>query len=393
MKFRKLKSLFLCTALVTVSLFGCGTDDTDNSGDKESDSSKSAKTFGESLEMGSAIKAYSYATNISLSMSGDAFFEDMDIESMAMLGLTGDKMEASVDLTGNVDGKGNSDFNIGFSFGQMNSDLLDGVYKDNTLYLNVKKVMTEISSLVGSITGEDISTEMSALMPENDYAKITEDMMNTYMDEAMSMAGEEITTDIPVPDEAAVSDLMTYLADKIFEAVDLNAKSAITEKDGVFTITVNNDNINDIIKGISAVLSKDGAEIYTKITGVFGDIGMTSDEFVSMGALLETYDVTTMMGEDVTFEVKVSTGNSDGKWNLGLSASVEAEGSKMEVSMTNSITEKSDVEIAVPESVISDEELQSLISLLESSAMDDSDYDLDGYDLDDYDLDDFDIEY
>lgn len=352
MKLKKITGLFLTTALITSSLFGCGSDSS-SSGDSK------VSTFMDSMEAGMDIESYTYSSDINLSLSGDALMADMDAASLALLGITGDKISMNAKVSGDYVDESNMTMNLGFGMGNIKAEGIEAIIAKGTTYFNLKKVADIVTTIAKDITGEDVSVQLNALMPEKDYAAITKEMLTEYMNEIDTTGEVDGLTSI---DQKKAMDFMNYISEEVYKAVRTGDKSAITQKGDVYTITINKSNINKVLKGFAKVIEKDGDKIFSKIKGIYGDPGFTAAELTSMASLLETYDVATLLGDSGKFELKISSEYTDGKHDMNLLLTADVEGVGIELGIKSLKEEKKDLKVTAPKSVIPKEELEALIN-------------------------------
>lgn len=363
MKLKKLAAVVMTAALAVTSLAACGNDEKENAGQKKIGS------FGEAFAAGAELEDVTYEGKFKLSMSGDEFV-DIDEAASAILGDSG-KIEATVTLSGaNVGDKAKAKVGINVN-DKLKADLIDVLYLDKTVYLSVDTLADGITGMVKDITGEDVSEQISALRPEGDYLKLTEDTLKELLESAGNISYKVtdiagMTDELSAEEAEKYTELAEYFVDLLDKGIKKGAKDAYSKDGDTYKITINNGNINKIAEGLSEVISSKSTEVAKKLNGILGKDTVDADSISSMASLIKNYDIAELLGAD--FEVVLSTSYKDNTWTVGASVSIEADGNKTAISFDCKATKADKLDIKAPEDVISDEDTQALIALISGMA-------------------------
>lgn len=425
MKLRKLASLAMTAVLSLTLLAGCGSDDKDES---KSDGSKAA-SISEAYERAAAMEKYTLSGSFTMSMSGD-YLDNVDEEIMDVIG-GGDGITLAGTWDGKIDTKNNAaDVSLGISLGGKSSvEILDYVLADGDAYIGLRtmadgleKLLSDILSDIPDDDGSSIAEIIGGELPDGNYLKVSEEtlkeivgMVEDVYGDIIEESGMPITIDSY---EDMVSEFMNsdeykevektvkYFAELLIKGMKNGSDNCFTNDGDTYKMTINKNNINDILSGVLEQVEKNSDEIAKKINSIAGDEVISSSELEQMAALMSVYDIAKLMGE-YDFSFSLSASYVDDTFKSGIAFAFSDSTNRIAVSVENTAKKDKDLVISAPSDVISDEDAEPIIDEfmnglrygLDSTYGDipfddfDEDWQDNDFDFDDFDFDDFDFDY
>ncbi|BCN32451.1 hypothetical protein [Anaeromicropila herbilytica] len=135
--------------------------------------------------------------------------------------------------------------------------ITDVIYDGEAYYVNLKTIREFIKGL----NDASISPYAEILKADNDYLKITQDDMKFLT----QLSGTSVETpDLQVSgDNTKAVQILSNKVITILEKTSKNVKpEMVSEKDGTYTINVDNNNLESFLKSLKKVLESDGDTLY-----------------------------------------------------------------------------------------------------------------------------------
>lgn len=420
MKLRKLAALAMTAVLSLTVLAGCGSDDKEESKSE----GKKAASISEAYEKAAAMEKYTLSGGFTVAVSGD-YLDDVDEEIADVIG-GGNGLTLAGTWDGKIDTKNNAaDVSLGISLGGASSvKILDYVMADGDAYIGlrtmadgVEKLLTDVLSELPDEDEGSVAGIIGEELPDGNYLKVSEETLNEIVGmiedvygDALSEAGVEIT-------EGSYEDMMSefmnsdeykelekavsYFADLIIKGMKNGSDTCFTNDGDTYKMTVNKNNINDILSGVLEQVEANSEEIAKKINSIAGEELISSEELEQMASLLSVYDVASLMGE-YDFSLSLSASYVDDTFKSGIAFAFSDSSNRIAVSIENTAKQDKELKISAPTDVIADEDAQPIIdefmeglregldSTYEEIPFDEFENDLqdDDYSFDDFDFDD-----
>lgn len=342
MKKIRIIALLLVIATLTFCLFGC----------KEQEKVDFFSTLKDIKE----IKNYEFESTLSLNQS-----------------VTSLELESNIDMNVRITGKISDAKNAYVKLECKNSEMEDYIYMtdmymiDKDIYINMKaafNAMDDISQLEGRLK--------EAYTSDKEYYKVSVD---TIMEETDMTENSDLNAFALFAQDAAeafcgfVEKTAKNMADKV-----------ISEKDGTFTATINNQNITEFIQELATIMQ---TELTPTVDNLIKEYETKGDEYKECVDALkdlkenELEDILSTISEmkefkmedNITIESKMSiTLKEENKLknaNINIVSKYEEVNeevtSKMEFNMNGKIIEKESITIVAPTSILTEEEFQNIM--------------------------------
>lgn len=385
MKLKKFTAVSLAAAMTAVAITGCGNREQEKSDVKTEGREVLAESFSDALKKSSDINSYDYKADISFSIKTADLFAYATEEAeqiLDTLGITSDKMDVKFTIDGSVKGTDAQTMTLGFEVGNLSGDLTEIIYVDDTLYVNVAKTVDVIEQVADKFDMKNTVSTYLALLPEGDYISVSKDTL-TQFGEAFLKAAQLTAEDFNISktDTAAVEKAVYYLIDEVEKAAK-KAENVYSSKNE-YSINVNNSNMLSFMASGIAVLAEDRDEIIKNIKTVTGDTDMDisiEDAFDKLKISTEEEreklleDIRTAKEEMPEFDFTVTADYSGEEGSavgsFGCSMNVKDSDADITMSVNADIIEK-DVKISAPESVMAQEDIEALLSLIGINSTDD----------------------
>lgn len=382
MKLKKFTAVSLTVAMTVTALTGCGSEEKEKDSGKSSGKEVSAESFSDALEKGSKIENYDYKADIKVSVKGDELFagagEEID-GVLDTLGISSDEISLTLSMDGSVKGTDAQKMTLGFEMGSLSGDITDIVYAEDTLYVNVAKAVDMVEQVADKFGMKDEISTYVTLLPEGDYISVSKDTLTEVYDSILLSSGIS-AAEIESTDTEALTQAVYYLMDEVEKAAK-NAEGVYSSKDG-YSISVNQDNVLSFIGAGISVFAEDGDEIIRNLETITGDLGVSAEDAMNSMGIGSEEDMNKVMEElessreeipDFDFNMITDYSGTEGAavWTFGYEMKFNAEGIDMTMSVNTEITENSDVKVKVPESVMDQEDVEALLSMMGINSVDD----------------------
>lgn len=387
MKLRKFTAVSLAAAMTAAAITGCGNREQEKPDVKMEGREVSAESFSDALKKSSSISSYDYTADISFSIKSNDLFTYATEEAeqiLDTLGIASDKVDVKLTVNGSVKGADAQTITLGFEVGNLSGDLTEIIYVDDTLYVNVAKLVDVVEDVADKFDMKNTVSTYLALLPEGDYISVSKDTLTQFGETILKSA--QLTAEdfnISKTDTQAVEKAVYYLMDEVEKAAK-KAEDVYSSKNG-YSITVNNSNMLSFMAAGISVLAEDRDEIIKNIKAITGDETMDisiEDAFDKMKISTEEErekfleDIRTAKEEMPEFDFTVTADYSgkEGSAAGSFGCSMKAKDSDADITMSANakITEK-DVTISAPESVMAKEDVEALLSLMGIDSTDDID--------------------
>ena len=358
-KFSKVLALILAICTIAGCLIACG---------------KNNQTIYSVLREAGEIESFEYT----LSINSDANMSELtgvnvECSDIQISGLYKNAKEMTMEIKYRNDTK--ADY----------TPLTDAYVIDDVIYINLRSTINGISSLMGADIGTEVMSSITA-----DYAKI--DMAE------LASETEEETEDINTKSyENFVHDIYNIVVDYFEKTVKDVEPAAVTSKDGKFTFTVSNENVEQLTHNLANVID-------TNIDKNLDDLilkyeAKTDNYNKEIVDMLKEYKETELPGlkeslkelkeykyeEEGTFSniftVELTGKKGNRQFNSSIQMKTNNEEETTTTSFTCSIKENNKIkELKAPENVMTEEEIESALSLVLGGMMGNYGYDEEYYD-------------
>ncbi len=410
MKLRKLAALAMTAVLSLTVLAGCGSDDKNQI---KSDGKKAA-SISEAFEKAAAMDKYTFSGSFTMTVTGDEI-EDIDEEIMSVIG-GGNGVTLSGTWDGKADNKNHeADVSIGVSLGGKASvKLLDYVLADGDAYIGLGTMVDGVDKLLGEMSEEEISIKelIGDELPEGNYLKVSKETLDEIMEiiedsygDMLQDAGmpvvsgsyDDIMSEFMGSDQyKKAQERLKYFAELLVKGMKNGSDTCFTNDGDTYRMTINKNNINDILSGVLKEVEKNSDNIAKRINDIAGEEVVTAEQLEQAASLFSVYDIASLMGE-YDFSISLSASYVDDTFKTGIAFAFSDSSNKMAVSVENTAKKDDSLKISAPSDVISDEDAKPIIDEFmngfkkgingASGSLPFDDFD----DLDDFDnLDDFD---
>ncbi len=381
MRLRKFTAVSLAAAMTAAAITGCGNREQEKPDVKTEGREVSAESFSDALKKSSNISSYDYTADISFSIKANDLFTYTTEEAeqiLDTLGIASDKVDLKFTVNGSVKGTDAQTITLGFEVGNLSGDLTEIVYVDDTLYVNVAKTVDVIEQVADKFGMKNTISTYLTLLPEGDYISVSKDTLTQFAEAFLKSA--YITADdfnISKTDTEAVEKAIYYLMDEVEKAAK-KAENVYSSQNG-YSISINNSNMLSFMTAGITVLAEDRDEIIKNIKTVTGDANMDisiEDAFDKIKISTEEEreklleDIRTAKEEMPEFDFTV-TADYSGKEgsavaSFGCSMNAKDNDADITMSVNAKITEKDvkDVKISAPKSVMAQEDIEALLSLI-----------------------------
>lgn len=331
---------------------------------------------------------------------------------MESLGLKGDTIKGNISIDGVSKGADALQCKLSVELGSIKGTLTELIYVDDTLYVNVAETVSLVENVAKKLGVDKEIGAYLTLIPEGDYIAIPIDTLEEVADLLLVESGmtlDELLSSVSEEDTKKIQEAGQF----IIKELEKIAKKAGTysDKDG-YVLTLTKDNMIDWIKSGAEVLIADMDDVYKNITLILGDeIEITEDDLESIQDAyeeLEKEDWDEMekefkdsMSEMDDLSLSISAKEDGDAYIYGVETSFGVDEIDVNFSMKYKIFEDKDASVKAPGSLVSEEDVAAILSILGISSVDDLegliygniyDYDFDDYDYDDYDFDNYDFE-
>lgn len=243
--------------------------------------------------------------------------------------------DLSVKLDGSVVSTKEAKFNIQYKLADAKdyTSVTDIVLKDEAVYINLKT----LREMLQSVNDPQVAMIAGLLTSDKDYIKVT-------MDDVTALAkqyGLQLdTTQLSISEDmdkvgAIIMDKVVTLLEKSTDGVK---PAVVSEKDGKYSITVNNDNAVQFLDKLKSVLDKDGEALITEgideIKKLDGDHKAIIDQYESMKSSIASAS-TSLESAKKTLKEDKNT-----KFNFGLDYSLEGKEGKRKAAVSYNINVK-----------------------------------------------------
>ncbi|MDE7307455.1 MAG: hypothetical protein K2N61_02170 [Lachnospiraceae bacterium] len=378
MRLRKFTAVSLAAAMTAAAITGCGNREQEKPDVKTEGREVSAESFSDALKKSSNISSYDYTADISFSIKANDLFTYATEETeqiLDTLGIASDKVDLKLTVNGSVKGTDAQTITLGFEVGNLSGDLTEIVYVDDTLYVNVAKTVDVIEQVADKFGMKNTIATYLTLLPEGDYISVSKDTLTQFAEAFLKSA--YITADdfnISKTDTEAVEKAVYYLMNEVEKAAK-KAENVYSSQNG-YSISINNSNMLSFMTAGITVLAEDRDEIIKNIKTVTGDANMDisiEDAFDKIKISTEEEreklleDIRTAKEEMPEFDFTV-TADYSGKEgstvaSFGCSMNTKDNDADITMSVNAKITEK-DVKISAPKSVMAQEDIEALLSLI-----------------------------
>lgn len=385
MKFRKLAALAMVSVMTVATFAGCGSDDEETTTAAESD--KKAESFLDGSELSAQMESLTsgeFEISLGITASGDLVDEE---ELTAILG-GADELKGTVKLKGeyNEDAMrctASLDLTDAIS-----TEFLEVIYVDDSVYVNVKKLLDEVAEIAGQMQGQEVPVEsIYDMLPEGDWLKVPQEYMDqisgTFMDQMVD------TEALPIGDMAefeTLEDFVQYIldqsgavgvdAEKFIEAVaKLVEMAAESLKDNDFAkitddsvkIHLGTDNINGIIADVAKYASANNTEVADLLTVITGNNEITAEMVKTMADTMNGFDIKAYLKEDISLALDIEASAVDNGAKFLVSFDMAQDGKEAAIELSAKFNAKSDVKIEAPTSVMDEEQVKALIDSMTGS--------------------------
>lgn len=374
MKLRKLAALAMTAVLSLTVLAGCGSDDKN----KIKSDGKSAASISEAFEKAAAMDKYTFNGSFTMTVSGDAI-EDIDEEFMSVIG-GGNGVTLSGTWDGKADNKNNeADVSLGVSLGGKSSvKLLDYVLADGDAYVGLGTMVDGMDKLLKEMSEEQISVKelIGDELPDGNYLKVSKETLNEIMniiedsygdmlkDSGMPIASgsyEDMMSEFMSSDQyKKAQESIKYFAELIVKGMKNGSDTCFTNDGDIYRVTINKNNINDILSGVLDEVQKNSDDIAKRINDIAGEDVVTVQQLEQMTSLLSVYDIATLMGE-YDFSVSLSASYVDDTFKTGVAFAFSDSSNKMALSFENTAKKDESLKISAPSDVIADQDAKPII--------------------------------
>ncbi len=363
MKLKKFWGVVLTLSLAVTTLIGCGNDDDD-------ESTKSVDSFKSSIEAGSAISQYTSDTQLKLTIKGKEMLAEVDEEILDSLGVTNNKLDLALSMSTKYASEKANSAKVGYTVGKYSGDVLDVVSVDGTAYVNLRMLKDAIFDVVGDIEDiKDIKAEVEAAMPEGDYIELTPEILNELVDTSGFNMANIATTE----STKEMTEFIEFIG-KEFDKAAKKSEDDIYSKDGdCYTLKINNSNIDSIVSSLAEVASADADKIIEKFNAAFGDMGITAAQITQVSTLLQSFNLSENLGDDIKFEMSISSEVKDNTWNLGFIFNMSYGDEYIEMSVSHKKVEDKELKVEKPSSIIAKEDLEEMIESISNLEIEDPD--------------------
>lgn len=374
MKLRKLAALAMTAVLSLTVLVGCGSDDKN----KIKSDGKSAASISEAFEKAAAMDKYTFNGSFTMTVSGDAI-EDIDEEFMSVIG-GGNGVTLSGTWDGKADNKNNeADVSLGVSLGGKSSvKLLDYVLADGDAYVGLGTMVDGMDKLLKEMSEEQISVKelIGDELPDGNYLKVSKETLNEIMNIIEDSYGDMLkASGMPIASgsyEDMMSEFMSsdqykkaqesikYFAELIVKGMKNGSDTCFTNDGDTYRVTINKNNINDILSGVLDEVQKNSDDIAKRINDIAGEDVVTVQQLEQMASLLSVYDIATLMGE-YDFSISLSASYVDDTFKTGVAFAFSDSSNKMALSFENTAKKDESLKISAPSDVIADKDAKPII--------------------------------
>ena len=363
------------TAVLSLTvLAGCGSDDKN----KIKSDGKSAASISEAFEKAAAMDKYTFNGSFTMTVSGDAI-EDIDEEIMSVIG-GGNGVTLSGTWDGKADNKNNeADVSLGVSLGGKSSvKLLDYVLADGDAYVGLGTMVDGMDKLLKEMSEEQISVKelIGDELPDGNYLKVSKETLNEIMniiedsygdmlkDSGMPIASgsyEDMMSEFMSSDQyKKAQESIKYFAELIVKGMKNGSDTCFTNDGDIYRVTINKNNINDILSGVLDEVQKNSDDIAKRINDIAGEDVVTVQQLEQMTSLLSVYDIATLMGE-YDFSVSLSASYVDDTFKTGVAFAFSDSSNKMALSFENTAKKDESLKISAPSDVIADQDAKPII--------------------------------
>lgn len=381
MKLKNLKryvALMVAFVMTMSALTGCGNNE------KEKDTKKEAQagSFAETMVKAYDVKDFSYEVKFDFSVTaeeiGTMISSNTALEEILKeLGITGNTIEGKLIFDGKSSKDNKQQLKLSVEFGNVKGAITEIIYADDVLYVNISETVKLVRTICEKL-GYD-SEEMEAylnLLPEGDYIALSDETLAAYA-EALDLSVdlsefEELFEDGTIKDEESLKDTMMYIYDEV-EKIARKA-DAYSDDDG-YTISLNKNNMFKWLKSGIEVLLADIDGICEKLKTVSDTVVDISEE--DLAEFKEKYEefgeedwdemekeVEDEFSEIDEYDISLSAKDKGDSLEYGMKMSVEVQGVKIKFLAGFEITTDGKAVISAPESVVSEKELESLLTIL-----------------------------
>lgn len=263
---RKLLALFMILVLTMTAFAGCGKDDEKK--EEKADTSKSSffKEMSECTELGHTgtgnvtfdvlVKSEDFASN-------EQVKDYLDESGNLAVNL-------SVDMT--VESSKKMAFEISGKAGKIDGKLVTLALDGNMLYADISGLL----DIVKTISGEDAASQIEQQIGKTvklDINKVME-AYSAAMKESSQGSGAAKFNEIfsSIMQVEITEDQIVDFCKALIDALGKNFENITGTDDDMYTLTISNDNLGDVIDDAANFLKNDGETIVTKFADTFADL-------------------------------------------------------------------------------------------------------------------------
>lgn len=310
-----------------------------------------------------AISAKELEDAVTTTSSGDRL-----ADAFQMLGITGDTIKGTLSFEGKANE--NDDFSaiISVKLGNISGEVTEVIYTGDKLYISISKTVEFVKSLAKKFGAEALLEESLAAIPDKDYVELSvEDAAN-----AVLVTGNEYVEALENIDKEELKAAIKF----VLEEIEKIAKKADGySEDNGYTLTINKDNVYDWVKnGIDVVVS-DIDKFYEKLEAVVGeklsseiskeDIEKVKEQYSEIddekwNELKESLE--DELKDISQLELKFNASQEGDSVQLSIGTVIGMDSDRVDITIKCKFTPEDSVEITAPDSVITEEELNELMS-------------------------------
>lgn len=310
-----------------------------------------------------AISAKELEDAVTTTSSGDRL-----ADVFQMFGITGDTIKGTLSFEGKANE--NDDFSaiISVKLGNISGEVTEVIYTGDKLYISISKTVEFVKSLAKKFGAEALLEESLAAIPDKDYVELSvEDAAN-----AVLVTGNEYVEALENIDKEELKATIKF----VLEEVEKIAKKADGySEDNGYTLTINKDNVYDWVKnGIDVVVS-DIDKLYEKLEATVGEELSSEISKEDIEKIKEQYseiddekwnELKESLEDELKdisqLELKFNASQEGDSVQLSIGTIIGMDSDKVDIAIKCKFTPEDSVEITAPDSVITEEELNELMS-------------------------------
>lgn len=372
--FKKLIAFVLTFTLMLATLVGCGDNNTKN--DDKKTGKENSGSFAEVMLKTCDLEKYSFNMDFDFAISAKELEDavtttssgDRLADAFQMLGITGDTIKGTLSFEGKANE--NDDFSaiISVKLGNISGEVTEVIYTGDKLYISISKTVEFVKSLAKKFGAEALLEESLAAIPDKDYVELSvEDAAN-----AVLVTGNEYVEALENIDKEELKATIKF----VLEEVEKIAKKADGySEDNGYTLTINKDNVYDWVKnGIDVVVS-DIDKLYEKLEATVGEELSSEISKEDIEKIKEQYseiddekwnELKESLEDELKdisqLELKFNASQEGNSVQLSIGTIIGMDSDKVDIAIKCKFTPEDSVEITAPDSVITEKEVNELMS-------------------------------